>query len=314
MVKKIISKINIFKDCQQIGLTLWQCPTFLFILTNLITILAMVSTYFIGIYYAEPIIVALIAIGVTFILLIINYLIVRASEKTAEANQLKTEFVAIASHQLRTPLTGIKWMIDLVKKENEEEFTQSQLERIDEIKQNNDRMIGLVNDLLSVSRIERGKLGFEKGEFSLVGLAKRKFKEYQPITKARNIKLSLFKEDDLPEIISDPKGVEMVIDNLINNAIRYNKKQGWVNIKISQNDGWLRFEVEDSGVGIPKRDRNKVFEKFFRSQNVMRYQTEGTGLGLYIAKAIVKNAKGKMGFISEENQGSTFWFELPIKK
>jgi signal transduction histidine kinase len=314
-IKKICQQLNFIAQCKKYNLTLWQCPSFLFPLTGLITILAMLGTYSIAAKYAEPEIVALIVIGVATILIIIGYLIIQGFEQLAQANQMKSEFVSIVSHQLRTPLTGIKWMINLMMRNQDQakDLSKEQLERLASIKENNQRMIDLVNDLLDVSRIEQGRLGLRPEKLSLKEIIEKIIKEYTPLAQASNIKLSLKLEPNLPLIAIDRRGIELVLDNLIDNAIRYTKGGGEVIISLMRKNGLIRCEIQDNGVGIPAEDQKKIFQKFFRSQNVLKYQTEGTGLGLFIAKAMIKASGGKMGFWSKEKKGSVFWFELPIK-
>lgn len=312
-IKRFFQELNFVAQCKKNNLTLWQCPSFLFLITSLVTILAMLSAYIITIKYAQPEIVALVVIGVTAILFIINYLIVQGSEKLAQANQMKTEFVNIASHQLRTPLTGIKWAINLMNNDQAEKLTEEQSERLQIIKENNQRMINLVNDLLNLSKIEQGKLELTPEKISLDKIIRKIIREHSLIIKANNTELSLDSKPNLPLISINSQGIELVLNNLIDNAIRYTQKKGIVKIKLFKKNNAVRCEIKDNGVGIPKEDQNKIFQKFFRSQNIMKYQTEGTGLGLFIAKAIIKNAKGQIGFFSQENKETIFWFEIPIK-
>jgi len=274
----------------------------------------MIGTYFIAIKYTEPEIVALIVIIITGFLTIINYLIIQGFEKLAEANRLKTEFVSIASHQLRTPLTGIKWTINLMMHKQSDQFTKEQLKRLKNIEQSNQRMIDLVNDLLNVSRIEQKRLGLKSKTISLEKTLKEILPEYDVLAKATHTKISLDIKKKLPLIVVDPQGIQLVIHNLIDNAIRYNKPKGQIKIRLSKKPGFVRCEIEDQGVGIPDQDKKNIFQKFFRCRNALKYQTEGTGLGLFIAKAIIDASKGKINFRSQEGQGSTFWFELPINK
>jgi signal transduction histidine kinase len=313
LLKKIYQQLNFATQCKKYHLSLWQCPSFLFFLTGLITILAMLGTYLIAAKYAQPEIVALIVIGIAVIFIISGHFIVQGFEKLAQANQMKSEFVSIVSHQLRTPLSGIKWTINLMTHQSAEKLSNEQLERLEMIKENNQRMINLVNDLLNVSRIEQGELGLKPEKVSLEKITQELIKEYTPLAKASNIQISLQLKQKLPLVLTDPQGIKLALSNLIDNALRYAKDKGWVKINLIKKDNSIRCEVQDNGVGIPKEDQKKIFQKFFRSQNIMKYQTEGTGLGLFIAQAIIKASQGKMGFWSKEGKGSTFWFELPIK-
>lgn len=312
-MKKILQQLNFVSQCRQYNLSLWECPSFLIVLSGLITILAMVGTYIVAIRYTEPEIVALIVIGMTTTLLIISYLIIQGFERLAEANRLKSEFVSIASHQLRTPLTGIKWAINLMMTGQVEKLNKEQMERLDVIKESNQRMINLVNDLLSVSRIEQGRLTLKIEKISLGKLIKELINEYSLLAKANNIGISFKEEKNIPLTSIDPQGIKLVLHNLIDNAIRYSQRKSQVKIRLSRKENMIRCEVEDTGVGIPDKDQKKIFQKFFRSENALKYQTEGTGLGLFIAKAVIDASKGKIGFKSQEDKGSTFWFELPIK-
>ncbi len=305
-------KLNFVKQCREYNLSIWQCPSFLFLLIDVVTILAMIGTYFVAVKYAQPEIVALIVIGVSFFLMVIGYFITKGFEDLAQANRLKTEFVSIASHQLRTPLTGISWTIDLIRKTKD--FDRKEImERLDEIDEGNQRMIRLVNDLLDVARVEQGRMNLKPKKVFLDEIAHSLIEEYQSLAKASNVKLVLQKEDDIPLIKIDPQGVGLVIRNLIDNAIKYTKGGGTVRVKLTSEKNKIRCEIQDEGVGIPKKDQRNIFHKFFRSQNIMKYQTVGSGLGLFIAKAVIDESDGEIDFWSEEGKGTTFWFELPIK-
>jgi len=313
-LKEVLQKINFVKQCRRYQLSLWQCPSFLFLLMGLITILTMLGSYLIALRYTEqPEIVALIVILVAAILTIINYFIVQGFERLAQANQLKSEFVSIVSHQLRTPLTSIKWTLNLMMDEKAGQLTEEQLAKLKTIKESNQQMGDLINDLLNVSRIEQGRLVVRPEKLSLEALVRDIFKDYGSLAKSSNVKLSLVSHEDIPLISADRQAIKIVLQNLIDNAIRYIRKEGRVKIVLKKKNRSVICQAQDDGVGIPQKDQNKIFQKFFRSRNIMKYQTEGTGLGLFISQAIIKASGGKMGFQSRKGQGSVFWFELPIK-
>jgi signal transduction histidine kinase len=174
-------------------------------------------------------------------------------------------------------------------------------------------MKDLVKDLLIVSRIESARLFLKKEEFSLEELTREIVKEFEPFARASNCEIEFFAEQNLPKIFGDRYQIRQVIENLLDNAIRYTKGKGKVKIRIKSEKNFVHFEIEDNGVGIPKEDQKFIFQKFFRASNVLKYKTQGTGLGLYISKAIIERSGGKIGFKSQEGVGSTFWFKLPIK-
>jgi len=312
--KKIFAQLNIPSQCKRYGFSLWQCPQFLFLIMGIIIIGSTLIVYVIGTRYIEdPKIVALIVLILTAILFIIAFTITQSFEKLAEASRMKSEFISIVSHQLRTPLCNLKWAIELLMSGRLGKIEEKQIEYFRILKENSSRMGELVSDLLTVSRIETATLPLKKKEFFLPDLIRKLISEFEPFAKASNVELKFKFQKDLAKILADPSQIKQVIENLIDNAIRYIKDKGEVEISLEKKNKNLYFEIKDNGVGIPKEDQKYIFQKFFRSENILRYQTQGSGLGLFIAKAIIGRSGGKIGFKSEEGKGSTFWFTLPIK-
>ena len=313
--KNILEELNFFKQAKKYQVPIWQIPQFIFLVIGVIIIFSNVVTYAIGVKLIEdPLLVSLIVIVITVILIIFTFIATNSFERMAEANRLKTEFVNIVSHQIRAPLSNLKWAIEILMSGRMGEVEASQLEYFKIIRENTSRMSELAKDLLIVSRIEQGRLFFGKEAISLVSLTQEIMSRLKPLVQASNVEVEFEAKENLPEIWSDPSHIKLVVENLLENAIRYTGNKGKVIIRLKKIGNSLHFEVEDNGVGIPKEDQKYIFQKFFRAQNVLRYKTQGTGLGLYISRFIINREGGKIGFKSEENKGSTFWFTLPIKK
>jgi signal transduction histidine kinase len=258
--------------------------------------------------------VAFIVLLATGSLLIIGAFIIRSFERLAEANRMKSEFVSIVSHQLRSPLSNLRWTIELLMSGRLGKIEEKQVEYFRILKENSARMRELVSDLLIVSRIETAKLPLREEYFSLEELTKKSIREFELLAKSSNVEIKFEPEKDLQEIFADPSQISLVIENLLDNAIRYIIGRGGITIKIGKENKNFYFEVKDTGVGIPKQEQKYIFKKFFRSGNILKHQTQGSGLGLYISKSIIEKSKGKIGFQSQENEGSTFWFTLPIQR
>lgn len=311
--KKFFSQLNLPDQSQKAGISLWQYPQFLFLVMGIITIVAILTAYAVGIrYIPEPEVVVLIVLALAAILLIITFTITQSFERLVEANRLKSEFVSIVSHQLRSPLSNLRWALELLMSGRLGKIEEQQLDYFRILKDNSSRMGELVKDLLIVSRIEQGRMSFKTQEVSLTSLIQDLISISAPFARASNVGIKFEPKNNLPKIFSDPSQLKLIIENLLDNAIRYIKEKGEVKISLIKKDSSLYFEIKDDGVGIPREDQKYIFQKFFRSSNILKYKTQGTGLGLYIAKSLVERIGGKIGFKSEENKGSTFWFTLPI--
>ena len=311
--KEIFSQLNIIAQCKKYGLSLWQCPQFLFFIMGIFIICSTLATYTVGIRYTEdPQVVALMVILATVVLFIISVIITRSFERLAEANRMKSEFVSVVSHQLRSPLSNLRWAIELLMSGRLGKIEEKQLEYFKILKENSNRMKELVSDLLIVSRIETASLPIKIEKCSLEDIIRHLIKEFEPLAKASNVKITFKPQKKIPKVSVDISQIKLVIENLLDNAIRYIGETGEVEIDLVKQDKNLHFKIKDSGVGIPKDDQKYIFQKFFRSENIMKNQTQGTGLGLYIARAIIEKLGGKIGFKSQVGAGSTFWFTLPI--
>lgn len=309
----LFEKLNLFRECSDYNLSIWQCPSFIFFILGIVNIIAMLGTYFIANNFTDqPEFVALIVIGVSLFIFLLSHSVTEGFDKLAQANKMKTEFVSIASHQLRTPLSGIRWSLNLLKDNPGDAAGSATL--IELIKENTDRMIKLVGDLLDVSRIEMGKNIFLPCQTNIFVLAQKIVAGSELFAKANNVSLQLEAPATLPNAYTDPDKISLVIQNLVDNAIKYTKGKGTVKITLTANNKLITVTVQDTGVGIPKFQQKHIFQKFFRSDNIMKHQTIGTGLGLFIAKAVVEQSGGKIWFESEEGKGTTFYFTLPIYK
>lgn len=242
-----------------------------------------------------------------------NIIVLHDISREKMVEKLKTEFVSVAAHQLRTPLAAIRWSISLLKDENLSEEDRKDL--IEKCAQSNDRMINLVNDLLNVTRIEEGRYIYELELKDIIEIAKSSIGAAMEEAKKKKIDFSLIlSKEKLPLVEVDEEKIGLAIQNLVENAVHYTQPGGIVLFKIEYNKdkNELLFTVKDTGVGIPKDQQKRIFTKFFRAENVMRMETEGSGLGLFITKNIIESHKGKIWFESEENKGTTFYFTLPV--
>src|SRR3989344_2571259 len=211
--------------------------------------------------------------------------------------RLKSEFVSIAAHQLRTPLSALKWTIRLLLDGDAGELTASQQEFLGKGYIINERMIKLVNDLLNAARIEEGRFGYDFSEVDLKALLGSIAESFASLAEARKVSLKFEKlPETLPKIYADPEKLNLALSNLLDNAIKYTSAGGSVTLRLKRKGDWAEISVAETGVGIPETDKRRVFSKFFRASNVIRMETSGTGLGLFIAQNIIRRHGGAIKF------------------
>jgi len=236
--------------------------------------------------------------------------IARDITERKQVERMKSDFVSFATHQLRTPLAGIKWMLELAAQGAEVPAeTRSYLQ---DAREANERLIRLVNDLLDASRLESGRLAIAPQETHLGELTRSVVEEVGPLIRERGHRLSVTGGEALPPLWLDPQLLRQVVLNLVSNAIKYTLPGGEIAIRMTRDGESVRWAIQDSGVGIPKQAQGRLFEKFYRGENVLTLETEGTGLGLYLVRLIVEQFGGKVRCESEEGNGATFAFTLPL--
>ncbi|KKT29707.1 hypothetical protein A3G55_02080 [Candidatus Giovannonibacteria bacterium RIFCSPLOWO2_12_FULL_44_25] len=229
--------------------------------------------------------------------------------------RLKSEFVSIAAHQLRTPLSAIKWTLRLLLDGDAGALSKEQLDFLSKGYETNERMIKLVNDLLNAARIEEGKFGYEFRDIDLGEFLRDAVKNYTGIVRQKSIDLRLEGlTKSFPLIYADQEKLTLAFNNLLENAIKYTTVNGKITIKPELKGDYAIVSISDTGVGIPAAEQKRVFSKFFRASNVIRMETEGTGLGLFIVRNIIRRHGGDIQFVSKEGQGSSFVLTLPVKK
>jgi PAS domain S-box-containing protein len=244
--------------------------------------------------------------------------------KEKEMDKAKTEFVSLASHQLRTPLSSVNWYSEMLLSGDAGELNDKQKKYLEEVYKGNQRMVILVNTLLNVSRLELGTFAVNPEPTDVVKLALSVIDELKLQINQRQLKFDERHSAGLPLLNVDPKLLSMVFHNLLSNAVKYTPEKGKVSLSLrlvkrgesvnkqKMNKDSVAIVVSDTGFGIPKNQQDKIFTKLFRADNAREKDAEGTGLGLYIVKSVIDHSGGLIWFESEENKGTTFYVTLPL--
>ncbi|MFA6215346.1 MAG: HAMP domain-containing sensor histidine kinase [Patescibacteria group bacterium] len=259
-------------------------------------------------------------------------------EKPEEVLKKEREFVSITVHELKAPLGITKWSLEMLKSQKSGKLNDEQLELIDQVYRGNERLLILVRDLLNLAKLQEGKFEIESKPIKISTIISDVITGFSAEAAKKKVAIEWQnKKSSLPPVIADGNRVAQVITNLVSNAIKYTKENGKVIISVEKTtgekikkqtaelitastsytknkNGYLVIAVADTGIGISPADQKKLFTRFFRSKKVLKSETEGTGLGLYITKSIINLHQGDIWFTSVLGQGSTFYFSLPIAK
>ena len=238
-----------------------------------------------------------------------NYQLEQQNLAIQEANRLKTEFVSIVSHELRTPLTSIQGYAELLLED--EQIAQEHRESLAIVKKNSERLLGLINDLLDVSRMEAGRLDLHRTSLDLAHLIREVAGSLRPLIETKRQQLRLELSEALPAVWADADRVTQILTNLIANAHKYTPVEGSIMVAARRDDGFVRVEVTDTGMGLSPEDQAQLFTKFFRAHDRSSQVGGGTGLGLVITRLLVELHGGRITVSSAPGQGSTFTFSLP---
>jgi signal transduction histidine kinase len=268
----------------------------------------------------ESLIHLIIVAGVFIYLIFVTF---RSLDKLAEAerdiahvreiDKAKTEFVSLASHQLRTPLTSVSWFTEMLSNQEVGSLNEKQKEYLSEIYIGNKRMIDLVDDILNTSRIDMGTLLIDPKIISLPEIIESVLDELIPLTESKELRVVKNFEEGFPKIKADPEHLRIVMQNLLSNSMKYTPRGGLIEVSLRKEKNNALIKISDNGYGIPEEQQGKIFTKLFRADNIRTKDMEGTGLGLYIARAIVRQSGGRIWFESEENKGTTFYVIFPMK-
>jgi signal transduction histidine kinase len=245
---------------------------------------------------------------------IANNLSLRQSNQKLKAlDEAKDEFVSMASHQLRTPLTSIKGYLSMVIEGDAGDISPLQADMLNQAYASSQRMVFLIADLLNVSRLKTGKFVIESKTTKLAELVSTEVAQLQETAKSRKLSLSYLEPKDFPDMQLDETKIRQVVMNFIDNAIYYTPQGGKITVTLEKKTKSIELKVDDNGMGVPKSSQHQLFTKFYRADNAQKARPDGTGIGLFMAKKVIVAQGGSIIFKSQEGQGSTFGFTFPLQ-
>ncbi len=319
---RAVKDIKFINHCRQLRLRFWECPPILYLLLGFVTIISMIAISLLASHYFEdPEVPRIIGVTVvTIIYLVLGQLIITSFNKISEANIIKTQFISIASHQLRSPLSVLSWTLEVLERDFKSADTDVHTPSttlknfLGTIHTNTQRMIDLVNQLIEVNRIDSESFMLHPEALAIEEITDTIVKEFRQYAKASNIEFGWNLPENIPRVWADRSHITIVIKNLLDNAIRYTASSGKITITIAPKKGGVVWSIQDTGIGIPENQKKFIFQQFFQASNRKQApnQTRGSGLGLHVVRRIIEKMGGAVGFSTEENKGSLFWFTLPL--
>ncbi len=241
--------------------------------------------------------------------------VIRDITREKMISKSKSEFISIAAHQLRTPLSAVKWAMKLVIDGDMGPLNPEQAQFLNRGYETNQKMISLVNDLLNVARIEDGRFGYSFKESNIMEVINMIINSSKLASRERSVEVVLINNaPDIKPFVFDAEKMALAIQNLLDNALKYTNPGGKVTMEVFVEGDYLKMKVVDTGVGVPKNQLSRLFSKFFRAENVIHMQTSGSGLGLFIVKNIIVRHGGDITVESEEGKGTTFTLIIPMKE
>lgn len=303
------------KQSQQYGIPWWQLPDCLLIFMALVNIFVMIVTYNWYSAFEDDIryVIAFVSAEAVLVIIIGN-MIVETAKKIISINRLRKEFVEISSHQLRSPLSIIKWYVEILLKNKKGNLNEKQVEFLSIIDDANSRMLSIVGDLLNLSNLESGKVNVSRERFNLVKSIERVMQDNRVYARLKDVEVFFDSNRKNVFVLGDPDKILIALENIINNSIKYTANGGEVRIYIKSEDDQFICQIKDNGMGIKEEDRQGMFQKFYRAKNSKKIGITGTGLGLYVSKALVEQMGGKIWFDSQEGKGTSFFISLPKGK
>jgi signal transduction histidine kinase len=236
------------------------------------------------------------------------------NEKLKAMDETKDDFISMASHQLRTPLTSIKGYVSMVLDGDMGELNDRQRQALNQALISSQRMVFLIADLLNLSRLKTGKFVIEPSPVKLADVIEGEVNQLQETAKGRDLELSYAKPSHFPVLVLDETKIRQVVMNFLDNAIYYTKAGGHIVVSLKETDKSIEFTATDDGIGVPKAEQHHLFNKFYRAGNARKARPDGTGLGLFMAQKVIVAQGGSILFRSTEGKGSTFGFSFPKAK
>jgi signal transduction histidine kinase len=311
-MRRLFEQFNFKKTAQDLGVSVWQTPNFLFLLMGIIIYATIIVVFYMTKDYSDPRVLIASECLVVMVMLSTGSSIINRISDIARLNKLKTRFIEIASSRLKDPLSTIHWELEVLMERSGGELNPKQKESINSIVETNENMITLVKDLLNIVRIEDKSRIEGKDIISLDKVLLSIIHEQKEYAGSKKIKVNYKNEASDMYVKGDRGLVKIAIENIISNALTFSPREEEVDIKVSSKNNCILVKVKDNGFGIPDSEKSYIFTKFFRASNILSHNINGTGLGLYVTKKIIEGLRGKVWFKSEENKGTEFFMKFPI--